>query len=266
MPPRRETERDWYAHPKYYEAIFGPDTTKEFDFLESLNTRHGTGGKRWLEPACGAGRLLEEGARRGYSLVGYDLSEPMLAHARARLKGPLSRRVELHHSRMEDFCPPALEGSFDLAFCLVSTFRYLESEASARAHLKAVAKLLRPGGLYALGFHLTDYDRTAPEREKWKGNVGSEAVVCRTVEGLPDRSRRSSPMKNTLEISGPSRAFTIASEWRFRTYDLSQASRLFRSAGLRARAQYTFDYDLLRPVTRGDLRLDRVFVLQASRR
>lgn len=259
-----KTARDWYAHPKYYEAIFGPDTDREMDFLESVNREHGTGGKRWLEPACGAGRLLEEGARRGYSLVGYDLSEPMLEHARARLGAELASRVQVHASRMEDFCPPALEGTFDFAFCLVSTFRYLDSEKAARSHLESVRRLLKPGGVYALGFHLTEYAREVPEKERWKGRVGREDVVCLTSEGIPDRAQRRSAMHNTLRIKGPSRAFSVKTDWFFRTYDLPQATRLFRSAGLRARAQYTFDYRLDQPVRRGALRLDRVFILQAG--
>ena len=56
---------DWYDHPEYYEAIFGTDTAKEVDFLEEVSRRHGTGGQRWLEPACGAGRLVAEAAGPG---------------------------------------------------------------------------------------------------------------------------------------------------------------------------------------------------------
>lgn len=263
MAPAKKDAQDWYAHPKYYEAIFGPDTAREMDFLEGVNRRHGTGGKRWLEPACGAGRLLEEGARRGYSLLGYDLSEPMLAHARLRL-GALSKRVEVHTSRMEDFLPPALEGSFDFAFCLVSTFRYLDSEGAALQHLQSVRRLLKPGGVYALGFHLTEYARDVPERERWRGAVGKEQVACLTVEGIPDRKLRRASMHNTLRIRGPAGTFSVKTDWFFRTWDLPQARRLFRAAGLRVLAQYTFDYDLQRPVKRGSLRLDRVFVLQAG--
>src|SRR6185295_12637050 len=77
--------RDWYAHPRYYEAIFGVDTAREMDFVLALSRRYGTGGELLLEPACGAGRLIEEGARRGLRMVGYDASEVMLAHARRRL-------------------------------------------------------------------------------------------------------------------------------------------------------------------------------------
>lgn len=257
-----ERRTDWYAHPEYYEAIFGTDTEREVDFLLALNKRHGTGGKLWLEPACGAGRLVAAAARRKLDVVGYDISEEMLAYARKRLTPAQRRRVHLHQARMESFTAPELEGRVDLAFNLVSTFRYLDSEAAARAHLQGVRRLLKPGGLYVLGFHLTDYARTKDERERWVGHVGQDTVVCNTREGLPDRRLRRSPMRNRLRITGQGKDWLIETEWYFRTYDGPQVRRLFRASGLKALASYTFDYQLEAPVAPGSLRLDRVFVLQ----
>src|SRR5690242_4758734 len=111
-----ERRADWYSHPEYYEAIFGVDTEKEADFLEALHARYGNGGVRWLEPACGAGRLVEELARRKKKIVGYDLSPQMLAHANARLTAPLRKRVQLFEGRMESFAPAKLRHKVDFAF------------------------------------------------------------------------------------------------------------------------------------------------------
>ncbi|WP_044195757.1 class I SAM-dependent methyltransferase [Hyalangium minutum] len=257
-----ERRSDWYTHPKYYEAIFGTDTEKEMDFLLGVNQQYGTGGSLWLEPACGAGRLVAEAARRGLEIVGYDISEPMLAHARRRLTPAQRRRIRLSQSRMESFSAPELEGRVDLAFNLVSTFRYLDSEAAARAHLESTRRLLKPKGVYVLGFHLTEYPRTTFERERWVGRVGRDTVVCNTREGLPDRRRRRSPMRNRLRITGPGKDMLIETEWFFRTYDGPQARRLFRLAGLNLLATYDFDYRLEEPLGRGSTRLDRVFILQ----
>ncbi|WP_043713745.1 class I SAM-dependent methyltransferase [Corallococcus macrosporus] len=259
-----EKRTDWYEHPRYYEAIFGTDTVREVDFLQTLSERFGTGGKLWLEPACGAGRLVEEAARRGLRVVGYDISEAMLVHARKRLTPAQRRRVKLGPSRMESFADPSLEGQVDLAHCLVSTFRYLDSEAAARQHLLGTRRLLKPGGIYVLGFHLTDYARARPEHERWVGQVGEDRVVCNTNEGLPERRARRSPMRNRLRVTGPDKDWLIETEWHFRTYSHAQATKLFRDAGLRVLAGYTFDYDIDAPVERGSLRLDRVFVLQAD--
>jgi SAM-dependent methyltransferase len=260
-----ERRSDWYAHPEYYEAIFGTDTEKELDFLLAINARHGTGGAQWLEPACGAGRLVAEAARRRLDIVGYDISQPMLDYARRRLKPSWRRRVQLFPSRMEDFAVRELKGRVDLAFNLVSTFRYLDSEAAARAHLQSTRRLLKPKGLYVLGFHLTDYRRAVVERERWVGHVGSDTVVCNTRESLPDRRRRRSAMRNRLRITGPDKDLLIQTEWFFRTYDMAQARRLFRSAGLRVQGMYNFDYSLDSPEGPRSLRLDRIFLLQPER-
>ncbi|MDC0709679.1 class I SAM-dependent methyltransferase [Stigmatella sp. ncwal1] len=259
-----ERRSDWYDHPEYYEAIFGTDTVKEMDFLLQIHRHHGTGGSLLLEPACGAGRLVAEAVSRGLDVVGYDISEPMLAHARRRLKPSWRRRVQLYPSRMESFAEPALMGQVDLAFNLVSTFRYLDSEGAARAHLESTRRLLKPGGLYVLGFHLTDYARTTPERERWVGQVGADTVVCNTREGLPDRRLRRSPMRNRLRITGEDKDLLIETEWFFRTYDLAQVRRLFRSAGMKVLAMYDFDYCLEAPLGRDSPRLDRLFVLQGK--
>jgi hypothetical protein len=69
-------------------------------------------------------------------------------------------------------------------------------------------------------------------------------------------------MRNRLRITGAGKDLLIETEWSFRTYDLAQARRLFRSAGLRALATYSFDYRLDTPLARGSNRLDRLFILQ----
>ena len=74
-------------------------------------------------------------------------------------------------------------------------------------------------------------------------------------------------MRNRLRVSGAgpgSEDLLIETEWYFRTYDAAQARRLFRSAGLAPVATYDFDYRLDRPVARGSLRLDRIFVLRPA--
>lgn len=260
-----EKRTDWYAHPEYYEAIFDADTDREVAFLQALNARFGTGGKRWHEPACGSGRLLEAVAKQGLEVWGADLSLPMLAHARKRLSPSLKRRVHLSEGAMESFAPPELLGTVDLAYSLVSTFRYLTTEAAALGHLRCVRAMLAKGGIYVLGFHLTDYTREVPERERWvatlKAHGQKERVVCNTQEGVPDRAARLSAMRNRLRVTGPGKDWLIETHWNFRTYDARQASRLFSQAGLRVRARFDFDYDLSRAPAPD--RLDQIFVLGA---
>jgi SAM-dependent methyltransferase len=255
---------DWYRHPRYYEAVFGPDTEREMDFLQAVNAAHGTGGRVLLEPACGAGRLVEAAVRRGHSVVGYDLSPQMLAHAHRRLPPPLRRRAHLSCDRMETFCPPRWVSKVDLAFSLVSTFRYLDSDEAALAHLRATRRLLRPGGVYALGFHLTDYARDRPEHERWVGQVGDEEVVCNTREWPPERRLRRARMRNRLRISGPRGRFVIQTDWYFRTWSQDEAAALLERAGFELVGLYGFDTDLAAPLSWDGDRLDRLLILRPT--
>lgn len=254
--------QDWYRHPKYYEAIFGADTAKELRFVEELNALYGTGGDTYLEPACGAGRLIAEGARRGHRMVGYDVSPQMLAHARARVPPKRARRVHLSLDRMESFAPARWKGRIDVAFNLVSTFRYLDSDQAALAHLRNTRALLRRGGLYVLGFHLTDYSRATMEHERWVGRVGRDKVVCNTREWPPERGLRRARMRNRLSIEGPSGTQLIQTDWHFRTWNEQEVEALMERAGFELVALYTFDGDLTAPIDWATSnRLDRILVL-----
>lgn len=211
---------DWYETPLYYDIVFDEDTRKETAFLQALHERHiakPTG--RLLEPACGSGRLMEQLTKRGFTVHGFDASAGMLKFAEKRTK-KLGKRVHLSQQTMQDF---AYKQSFDMAYCLVSTFKYLLTEADAVAHLRRVAQVLRPGGIYALGFHLTNYARRNAERERWVQSRGSTKVTCNIQIWAPNRRSRLERARSRLVVTGqaggPRRYET---NWFFRTYSKSQ--------------------------------------------
>jgi SAM-dependent methyltransferase len=91
-----------------------------------------------LDVACGSGRHLECLCRR-YRVEGVDLSEGLLAIARARLPG-----VPLHRADMTDF---ELGRRFDAVTCLFSAIGYVVSEERLRRALATMARHLEPGGV-----------------------------------------------------------------------------------------------------------------------
>ena len=108
-------------------------------------------------------------------------------------------------------------------------------ETIARRHLELVARSLLPGGLYALGLHLTDYQRQRPCHERWVGRSRGLEVVCNTRTWPADRRRRLEPMRSRLRITevttaeATPRCHQIETNWQFRTYDAGQLRRLLRS-------------------------------------
>lgn len=240
------TTRDWYDTPLYYDIIFDADSAKEADFMETIMRRHsgvkGNGPWRVLEPACGTGRLLLALAQRGHKVSGFDANPNMLDYARRRLARK-KRRAELWQDRLEDFSPPS-KTRFDLAHCLVSTFKYIQDEEGAVSHLRHVANALRRGGLYLLGIHLTDYSCVYGDQERWKEERDGIRVVCNTRTWPPDRKSRQERLRTRLKITREGKTWTQETKWTFRTYDARQVRSLLKKvSALELVTCYTFDYD-----------------------
>lgn len=256
--------RDWYDTPLYYDIVFDETTVAEADFLEQAVAAHGQcGGRRLLEPACGSGRMALEMARRGWKVSGFDGNPRMLAFARERLKSA-GLRARLWQDWMQSFeLPKGVKEGFDVAHCLVSTFKYLLSEAHARAHLECVARSLAPGGIYVLGFHLSEYEVDKRTRERWVVRDGGIEVVCNIQSWPPDQRKRLERVRSRLRVTEQGRERRTETYWDFRTYDASQVRRLLRSVpALEHLATYDFTYDLDAPRELDDDQLDLVLVLR----
>jgi tRNA (cmo5U34)-methyltransferase len=138
---------EWQFHfdPSTYDAMIRADIPAYDRFQEELVAASGAGARRILELGTGTGetaaRLLEH--HPGAVLVGLDLSEPMLAHARALLPAD---RADL---RVGEIQRPLPEGPFDLvasALCVHHLDGPQKSDLFAR-----VARCLEPGGVFVLG-------------------------------------------------------------------------------------------------------------------
>lgn len=258
-------EFDWYETPLYYDMVFDMETRSECDFLDVMYARYVPGGGgRILEPACGSGRLVAEMARRGYRVTGFDISEGALGFARERLgragRSRKNRMARVENARMESF---DLGRDFDLAHCLVSSFKYLLTEEHARDHLARVADALRPGGVYVLGFHLSEYDDRTMSRERWVARRDDIKVVCNIQSWPPDPRRRREKMRSRLVVERPGKVTRYQTEWEFRTYDADQFTALLaRVPALAHVATYDFDYNPDAPLEFGEERLDQVVILQ----
>src|SRR5947208_15294629 len=81
---------NWFDYPQYYDIAFQAHTRREADFIEAASRKYCPfAARRFLEPACGSGRLITELSARGYQVTGFDLSEPALSY----LQGRLARRL-----------------------------------------------------------------------------------------------------------------------------------------------------------------------------
>lgn len=258
--PTKYDEFDWYADPLYYDMIFDEGTEEESAFLDEVCRRFGeSGGRRAYEPACGSGRLLLAMARKGYDVTGSDLSEGMLDYARRKLNHAGVKGTLLHG----DMCSVKPAKKVDLAWCLVSTFKYLLTHEGAVEHLRMMGRSLKIGGVYVLGLHLSDYDRMVKTHERWTASRDGVDVVC-NIQGWPaDARTRTEHVRSRLRIEEGGRKRFLQTEWDFRTYDLGQLYELLDAAPwFKLVKNYNFLYQIDRPIPLDACYEDNVLILR----
>jgi len=241
-------EEDWYNMPLYYDIVFDQDTSCEAEFLEHVFARHADRENRnrlkILEPACGSGRLLHALSSMGHQVTGFDVSTQMIEFSKKRLIAA-GYTPNLFHMEMDSFEIPC---KFDMAFCLVSTFKYLLDEKSSRAHLQRVANHLESGAIYVLGFHLSNYANRESQREEWQGARKGTEVDCIIDSQPPDQDARLEKMQCVLNVRENNDKKTVRTTWQFRTYDAQQVRDLLSSVPeLKLVGCYDFCYDVNEP-------------------
>jgi len=196
----------WQFHfdPSTYAEEIREDIPQFDAFEDAVVGASGDGARSILELGTGTGetalRLLER--HSDASLVGVDVSEPMLDLARSRLP---AGRASLHEARLQDRLP---EGKFDL---VASALCVHHLDGGEKADLFArIARALAPGGRFVLGdvvlpddgsepkIPLTDgYDKpsTVAEQLTWLSDAGLEPRVVWSQDDLAvmvgDRPQRS---------------------------------------------------------------------------
>jgi SAM-dependent methyltransferase len=237
----RILQASWYDYPQYYDIAFQGCTGLEANFIEAACRKYcRVQVRRFLEPACGSGRLITELASRGYQVTGFDLSQPALSYLRRRL----ARRCLSADTLEADMSDFRLARSIDAAYCMPNTFRHLLSEQAARAHLECIAGSLRLGGIYILGMNLLPSDTAHWTERRGKTRVTVTERVLRT-----DLRRRIEYVEVCLTARGGSKEFRLRQQYQLRTYTPRQFRRLLASVpSLELCDTYDFQYDIDRPV------------------
>ena len=168
------TRSEVYRHPKYYDLGYRWNTDVECDFLEACLQAHGPqGATRLLDIGCGTGRHLLALAKRGYQMTGIDAAPEMVDYVK-REAAKAHLRVGVSVGELRDL---GVAGPYDAAFCFMDTFRFLLTNGEILAHLRAVAGLVAPGGLYVVDFWVpSQWDQIANEIHQWEQTEGDTTV------------------------------------------------------------------------------------------
>jgi SAM-dependent methyltransferase len=263
MARSRTLVANCYDYPQYYDIALQPYTETEADFIEAACRKYCPFvARRFLEPACGTGRLVTELAARGYQVTGFDRSQPVLGYLRRRLA-----RRRLHaktfEADMSDFC---LDRPVDAAYCTVNTFRHLLTEETARDHLRCVAASIRPGGIYVLGLHLLSLGINKQDTERWTQRRGDTKVTVTLRVLQADLRHRVERLQVHMLVLRRSEELHLRYEFQFRTYTVRQFRRLLGSiSSLELCDVYDFRYDIRQPFAQSDERAYQVLVLRRLR-
>ncbi|HEV8617303.1 MAG TPA: class I SAM-dependent methyltransferase [Methylomirabilota bacterium] len=169
--PRRERE---YSAPRLYEIAFDMNRKGEVDFLVHCFRRYAKRPvRRVLDIACGTGPHLVRLANRGYEMSGLDLSSRNIEFLRERLADK-GHGGELVVGDMTDF---RLARPVDAAICMQDSQGHLLTNDQLVAHLRSVARSLRPGGLYVFDRYMAS-SWTDPARA-WSWSRRRGRVIVR---------------------------------------------------------------------------------------
>jgi SAM-dependent methyltransferase len=100
-----------------------------------------------LDLGCGTGRLCAHFAPKGYECVGLDLSDDMLAQARANAPGATFVKANIADPL------PVPDRSFDYGACLFSTLGMVRGAEHRTQVLQWAHRALKPGAVFVLHAH-----------------------------------------------------------------------------------------------------------------
>lgn len=254
---------NWYDYPAYFDLAFRDETLPEADFIEAACRKYcDFPVRRLLEPACGSGRLIVELAKRGYEMIGFDLSQPMLDYARRKLRRTKQCSVPPHlfTADMTDF---RLDRPVDAAYNTFNSFRHLLTEDAAISHLRSIASALKTGGIYILGLHLLPPDALEESTERWTAQSGQTRLHGTLKVIASSRQRRLETLRMSLLVRTPKREVRIRSEFTLRLYTARQLKKLLGAVPeLELCDVFDFWYEIDLPLKLNDEISDTVLILR----
>ena len=129
------------------------DYTAWADYLEKHFSRSKLPIHTVLDLACGTGSLTCELARRGYEMIGSDLSEEMLALAAEKARDVDGIPPIFLHQAMEDL---DLYGTIDACVCCLDRVNYVTRPKLLARAFQRVHTFLMPGGLFLFDINTPD--------------------------------------------------------------------------------------------------------------
>jgi SAM-dependent methyltransferase len=242
-PPRRKSVKPAAAAGKalpqakkrqrrpWWEDVFGEEfiratprvsdghVEREVDFIES-SLGVAPGGVV-LDLGCGTGHHVVELAKRGYAVVGYDLSlfQLSLAGEVAKARG---QKINFMQGDMREM---AFEDMFDAVFSWNTSFGYFEEEKNLSV-LERVFRALKPGGMFLIDVINRDFAASQSPSQNWYEGDG---CVCMDDMSLDFITSRLRVKRSVILDDGRTRECTYS----IRVYSLHELGKQLHDVGFR---------------------------------
>ncbi|WP_339634074.1 class I SAM-dependent methyltransferase [Bizionia echini] len=193
----------WFDTPYYHILYKDRDNSEAQLFMDILThylnlPEHG----EILDLACGKGRHAIYLNSLGYKVIGADLSENSIAHAK-------QFENETLHFQVHDMCKP-FNKQFDAVFNLFTSFGYFENEDDNLKTIQAIQADLNETGFGVIDFMNSNYviDNLVPEETKTVENIDFQ--IKRFVkDGYIIKDILFDDAGNTYQFQERVRAFTL---------------------------------------------------------
>jgi SAM-dependent methyltransferase len=160
----KEIADDWYVSAFAETADMAWTDRTEAEVERAVRMLRPEGGERVLDLACGSGRHSLELVRRGFDVVGADISPQLLEIARrdAEAEALDATFVEADLRELE------FDAEFDLVLSLNDgAIGYLETEAENLRTFEVVSRSLKPGGRHLMQLPNVLYAKEHLPQKSW---------------------------------------------------------------------------------------------------
>jgi SAM-dependent methyltransferase len=183
-----------------YDAMYADkDYERECDLVEEAFRRYAEGPVRSvLDLGAGTGNHALPLARRGYEVVGVDLSGEMVEIAR-RKAADAGLGVEFSPGDLRDV---RLGRSFDAVLLMFAVLGYQRTIGDVRAALENARAHLRPGGALVLDLWYGPGVLTEPPEDRTRAIATPEGEMTRTVTAELDVPRQLCTVRYALSGAG----------------------------------------------------------------
>lgn len=135
-----------------YDKLIDQDYEKWADYIEEIFKKHGVKPNLVLDLGCGTGSITNILAKRGYDMIGVDLSPDMLNVARDKA---MEENLDVLYL-CQDIREFELYGTVDAIICTLDVLNYITKPEDLRLVFALVKNYLNPDGIFIFDIN-TEY-------------------------------------------------------------------------------------------------------------